>query len=80
MNVPLGLDPYLPPVSEKLHMSLTLSLLVTGFFMYSWMLVYQLTNKKEDRSFFTEVICAGMISLAWGFASLFGLLWAGLYV
>ena len=69
---------YFPPVSENQHGLLSLVLFVTGFLMFSWLFVYQVTNPK--RSLFKEVSLAIVVSLLWGFAALFGLLWAGLYV
>lgn len=73
-------QPYIPPIPEKLHAQLTLLLFCMGFLLFSSLLVYQLTIPKSKRSLMRELIIALMISLIWGFAGLFGMLWAGVYV
>ena len=74
--IPLGLEPYVPPVSFKLHAQLTLLLFVAGFFLFSWLFTYQLTTPKRDRSFIREISLAIVVSILWGMAGLFGMLWA----
>ena len=74
------MEPYTPFVSEKLHAELSLLLFGIGFLLFSWLFVYQLTNPKSKRSLFVEVLVALIVSLVWGFAGTFGLLWAGLYI
>jgi hypothetical protein len=79
-KIPPGLEPYLPPVPEFLHPQLTLVLSFIGFCLFSWLFVALLTTKKQERSTVSEVVIAACISVVWGFAGLFGLLWAGLNV
>lgn len=78
--IPLGLEPYVPPVSYKLHAQLTVLLFVVGFFLFSWLFTYQLTTRKQDRSFMREISLAIVVSILWGMAGLFGMLCAGLYI
>lgn len=79
-TLPTGLSPFIPPVAEKLHPQLTLLLFIVGFLLFSWLFVYQLTTVKQQRSLFKELYIAICISLLWGFAALFGMLSAGVYV
>ncbi|CAG9327320.1 unnamed protein product [Blepharisma stoltei] len=79
-TLPIGLSPFIPPVSEKLHPELALLLFVIGFILFSWLFVYQLTTSKSQRSLFKEICIAICISVLWGFAGLFGMLSAGVYV
>lgn len=78
--LPTGMKPYLPPVADVLHSKLTLILFALGFMLSSWLLIYQLTTKKEERSLVRELMVVVFSSVMFGMAALFGLLWAGLYV
>ena len=78
--IPLGLEAYIPPVSHKLHPQLTLLLFIVGFFLFSWLFIYQITTRKQDRSFMREISLGIVVSILWGMAGLFGMLWAGLYI
>ena len=79
-TLPPGLQPYIAPVSEKLHSELALLLFSVGFVLFAWLFIYQATNSKETRSIVKEVLIAICISILWGFAALFGMLTAGIYV
>mmetsp|Transcript_21578 Transcript_21578/g.39472 ORF Transcript_21578/g.39472 Transcript_21578/m.39472 type:complete len:82 (-) Transcript_21578:29-274(-) len=79
-KIPAGLEPYLPPVPEFLHPELSLVLSLIGFCLFSWLFVVLLTTKEKDRNALSTIVVAGCISVVWGFAGLFGLLWAGLNV
>lgn len=79
-NIPLGLQPYLSPVPEVFHSELALAMFCLGFVMFSWLFIYQVTTSQKDRSLFREILIAISISILWGFAALFGMLTAGIYV
>jgi hypothetical protein len=79
-QLPSGLEPFRPPVSDQLHAKLSLLLFLAGFLLFSWLTVYLVTTRKESRSLAKELIVVGSTSVMWGLAALFGLLHAGLYV
>jgi Uncharacterised protein family (UPF0197). len=79
-SLPLGLQPFIAPVSDKLHFQLTLVLFSLGFALFSWLFVYQVTYPKVSRSLLKEVLLAICVSILWGFAGLFGMLSAGVYL
>ena len=79
-TLPPGLEAFIPPVSDKLHAKLSLLLFIAGFCLFSWLTVYLVTTKKENRSLAKELLVVGSTSIMWGLAALFALLTAGLYV
>ena len=80
VSLPGDLKPYLPPVPEAFHSELALALFSIGFVMFSWLFIYQVTTSKKERSLVREILIAAAISILWGFAALFGMLTAGIYV
>ena len=79
-TLPIGLQPYIAPVADKLHYQLSLLLFVVGFVLFSWLFIYQVTTPKITRSIIKEILIAICISILWGFAALFGMLTVGLYL
>ena len=62
--LPTGMKPYLPPVADVLHSKLTLILFALGFMLSSWLLIYQLTTKKEERSLVRELMVVVFSSIS----------------
>ncbi|OMJ81092.1 hypothetical protein SteCoe_18503 [Stentor coeruleus] len=79
-TLPPGLQPYISPVPEALHYQLASLMFIVGFVLFSLLFIYQITNPKEARSLTREVLISMSISVLWGFAALFGMLTAGIYV
>lgn len=77
---PIGFEPYVAPIEESLYTQLTLILFLVGFFMFSWLLIYQISYSKARRSLLKEILIAISISILWGLSAQFGMLSVGIYL
>lgn len=74
------LTPYLSPVHPRHFGRLSLTLMVIGFILFSWFIVYEVNVAKKNRSLLKEVVVSAAASCFLGFGLIFMIMWGGIFV
>ncbi|EER05137.1 Protein NEF1, putative [Perkinsus marinus ATCC 50983] len=79
-SMPTDTVPYEPPVDPEQFVRLAVSLLTLGLGFTCWLMMYNVTRTKFERSLAKELIVAAFASITLGTGAFFAMLSADLYV
>ncbi|KAF4661630.1 hypothetical protein FOL47_006607 [Perkinsus chesapeaki] len=79
-RMPTDTVPYEPPVNPDSFLRLAIGLLTVGLAITCWLMMYNVTRTKFERSLVKEVIAAVLASITLGLGVFFTMLSADLYV